>query len=495
MYTAEELKTDLLSNLRVDARFSDGIFQAIENSQFEFEDSAAFSRREWNTYSRVLKIFCRTQDKTIIESSKKSLYDLCDVIHGVKDNCMLMQLVILVKQSLDNMEITRNEIIITTKTIIDKANDYSGSGGFATIYKKTDNGTGMEYAYKIFDPSPFQISDDGIMKNRFIREAKKLLGYSHENIVHAYDFGFLGDNSAYIKMEFVKGKNVFDYIKHAYLLPTDKMRLARQYISAMAYIHVKSDVHRDISYSNVMITDSGDIKVLDFGFARNDDDTNYDTAYADIAHKFNPPDSIYDVRTEVYCMGGILFTIISEMEFHISKLCQLNDFECEDVLKNAINKCLQINPNDRFQNAIDLQNYIESKDENFKERLSPSYNNDDFSLDPFKNEMENIGRIRFIEGTLPTLSTIKSWLEVRFTDCLVRHRFLSTINITQLLIKINGVKGISTYKNVNYEIDKEIFSNIIDAYERFSDADKMYLIKGIQTIILSKSIEEEDLPF
>jgi len=57
MYTAEKLKMDLLSNLKVDARFSDGTFQAIENSQFEFEDSSSFSRREWNTYSRVLKIF------------------------------------------------------------------------------------------------------------------------------------------------------------------------------------------------------------------------------------------------------------------------------------------------------------------------------------------------------------------------------------------------------------------------------------------------------
>lgn len=495
MYTAEELKIDLLSNLKGDASFSEGIFQAIENSQFEFEDSAAFSRRQWNTYSRVLKIFCRTQDKTILESGKQSLYDLCDVIHGVKDEHMLMQLLVLVKQSLDNVEITRNEIVITTKTIIDKANDYSGSGGFATIYKKIDNETEMEYAYKIFDPSPFQKSDNGIMKKRFLREAKKLLCYSHENIVRAYDFGFLGDNSAYIKMEFVKGKSVFDYIKHAYLLPSDKKHLATQYISAMAYIHAKSDVHRDISYSNVMITDTGDIKVLDFGFARNDDDTNYDTVYADIAHKFNPPDSIYDVRTEVYCIGAILFTIFTEMDFHLSKISQIDVSDCEDVLKKAINKCLRINPDERFQNAIELQNYIESIDgKDSNEQFSPSCN-EDFSLDPFKEEMENIARIRFIEGSLPTLSTIKKWIENKFTDYLVRHRFLSTINITQLLMQINGVKGISTYKNVNYDIDKELFSNISNAYGRFSEVDKTYLIKGIQSIILSKAVEEEDLPF
>ena len=296
-------------------------------------------------------------------------------------------------------------------------------------------------------------------------------------------------------MEFVKGKSVFDYIKHAYLLPSDKKHLATQYISAMAYIHAKSDVHRDISYSNVMITDTGDIKVLDFGFARNDDDTNYDTVYADIAHKFNPPDSIYDVRTEVYCIGAILFTIFTEMDFHLSKISQIDVSDCEDVLKKAINKCLRINPDERFQNAIELQNYIESIDgKDSNEQFSPSCN-EDFSLDPFKEEMENIARIRFIEGSLPTLSTIKKWIENKFTDYLVRHRFLSTINITQLLMQINGVKGISTYKNVNYDIDKELFSNISNAYGRFSEVDKTYLIKGIQSIILSKAVEEEDLPF
>lgn len=48
-------------------------------------------------------------------------------------------------------------------------------------------------------------------------------------------------------------------------------------VSAMAYVHGKSDMHCDISYSNVMVDMSGNIKVLNFGFARGNDDTNYDT--------------------------------------------------------------------------------------------------------------------------------------------------------------------------------------------------------------------------
>ena len=57
-------------------------------------------------------------------------------------------------------------------------------------------------AVKIYEPSIFQNSSPEIMKKRFLREGKKLLSYSHPNVVKAFDYGFLGDESAYIKMEY-----------------------------------------------------------------------------------------------------------------------------------------------------------------------------------------------------------------------------------------------------------------------------------------------------
>lgn len=54
----------------------------------------------------------------------------------------------------------------------------------------------------------------------------------------------------------------------------------------MAYVHGKSDMYLDISYSNVIVDMSGNIKVFDLGVAHGNDDTNYDTVYKDISHKF-----------------------------------------------------------------------------------------------------------------------------------------------------------------------------------------------------------------
>lgn len=491
MYSAESFQKDLLANLKSSKVFPDELVVALNNSEMEFQDSSVYTRRIWDTFTRILKIYCRTNDKEIIESYKRELYWFCDRLHGVRDSFMLMEIEVFIRATLDDTTVTRNEIVIKNEIIINKTDDYIAAGGFASIYKKTDPRTGIEYAFKIYDPSPFQGSDSEMMKKRFIREAKKLMSYAHENIVRAYDFGFLGDESAYIKLEYLDGDKVYDYIKNSLLSIEDKNRLARQYISAMAYIHSKADIHRDISYSNIMITKEGNVKVLDFGFSRNNKDTSYDTRFADILHKFNPPDSVYDVRTEVYCMGAVLFTIYTEQDFHISKLSEINNVDCSEIVKIAIKKCLEKNPEDRFQSAIELEDFFI----NSKKKLSFSkQDTNDFSLDEFNSAMSTITEIRFVEGGLPTFSTIKEWIENKLADILEKHRFLNQIDLVNLLIQIPNAIGITYLKSFR-SIDKKLISNIYDTYRNFDAQNKNLLIKGLHTIIISKAVEVEDLPF
>lgn len=489
MYKAEDLKSDLIANMAANPRFLSALIDAIESSQFEFIDTSTFSGRTWNKYTRILNIFCRTADKAAIDKEKKSLYDLCVNIHGIKDEHEITELNVFIKASLDEVLVYKDRIIISKKVVIDKEKDFVKSGGFSRVYKKEDEQIDMAFGYKIFDPSPFQQSSSEIMKKRFIREAKKMMSYSHENIVHAYDFGFLGDESAYIKMEYVDGSNLLDYVKGQLLNDVEKERLAHQYISAMAYIHSKADVHRDLSFSNVMVTKEGIIKVLDFGFARNNDDTTYDTEYNDILHKFNPPDSKYDIRTEIFCIGAILFAIFSNDDFHITKLSQLDSVCAENKFKIAIKRCLEIDPNNRFQSAIELQDFLLAEIQK-KETVNMN-STTNFSLDEFKEIIDDIMDIQFYRGDLPTLSIIKRWVEIIFEDFILRHRFLSKINIITLLMQIPNVKKVSKYKNVIYEKDKKIIIDIHDAYNRFDDIDKTYLIEGIHAVIISKSIEQD----
>lgn len=231
-------------------------------------------------------------------------------------------------------------------------------GGFGKVYKYYDKNTQEMYAYKIYEPSVFQESSAEIMIKRFIREGKKSLHYSHKNVVKAYDFGFLGDERAYIKLNYITGKKRIEYLNENTLNQDTKEKLCMQYISAMAYVHGKSDMHRHISYSNAMVDISGNIKVLDFGFAPGNDDTNYDTVYKDISHKFALESETYSILTEVYCIGAILFSLVTNGSFDKSTLDDLNNYDCNPLLIKVIHKCLSVNPQNRYKDAIELKNAL-----------------------------------------------------------------------------------------------------------------------------------------
>lgn len=205
--------------------------------------------------------------------------------------------------------------------------------GFGTVYKYYDEEKEELIAVKIYEPSIFQNSSPEIMKKRFLREGKKLLSYSHPNVVKAFDYGFLGDESAYIKMEYISGDRLSDFVlSNKPLNPALIDTLCYQYIDAMSYIHSQTDMHRDISYSNVMVTKANEIKVLDFGFARNADDTNYDTEYKDIQRKFVIPNEKYTFRTETILSYGSAIIIA------IAAICTLVTVITELTKETAVCK-------------------------------------------------------------------------------------------------------------------------------------------------------------
>ena len=317
MYTAEELRQDIIANLNGNSDFSPLVMSILQNSKFQFNDTNYFTRVIWNTYERNLIIFCAPEDRSELEKYKDALYSLCSKVHGTQDDYLIMSLEIIAKRDIlpasNATAITDNTIIISTNIIIDRSEENNiGHGGFGAVYKYYDEEKEEMIAVKIYEPSVFQISSPKIMKKRFLREGKKLISYSHPNVVKAFDYGFLGDDSAYIKMEYIPGSRLSDYVlSNKPLKPTLINNLCYQYIDAMAYVHSQTDMHRDISYSNVMVTNNNEIKVLDFGFARNAEDSNYDTEYKDIQRKFVLPNEKYTFKTEIYCMGAILYTLVT----------------------------------------------------------------------------------------------------------------------------------------------------------------------------------------
>lgn len=493
MYTANDLKKDLLVNIKDNPAFDPNLYNILLDCQFQFNDSGEFTRIVWNTFKRDLVIFCAGENRAILDKEQKGLFQLCDKIHGNKDDFLLMSLEIIAKSDLSKTKLTDTIIQIKNEIVIERiVENELGHGGFGKVYKYYDENTQEMYAYKIYEPSVFQESSPEIMKKRFIREGKKLLHYSHENVVKAYEFGFLGDESAYIKLEHITGKKLIDYLNENTLNQDAKEELCRQYISAMAYVHEKSDMHRDISYSNVMVDIGGNIKVLDFGFARGNDDTNYDTVYKDISHKFAPEDEKYGILTEVYCIGAILFSIVTNGSFSRDKLDDLNNCECNPFLIKAIQKCLSANPQNRYENAVALKNSLFS-DEYAQENsnLKPI---SEFSLDYFRDMISEI-KLYFTKSHLPDFDSIKIWIESDLKDIIESHVFLSKISLLTFLQKLPYLEDYVMQSNTSYEYDKEPFENMYNFYMQLPENMMSVFVKNILIIILENSFENSDIPF
>lgn len=494
MYTAEEFRQDIIANIKGNSDFSPLVASILQNSKFQFNDTSYFTRVIWNTYERNLVIFCAPEDRIELEKYKEPLYSLCTKVHGNQDDYLIMSLEIIAKNDISPISsansITNDKITITTSIVIDRSpSNNIGHGGFGAVYKYYDEEKEELIAVKIYEPSIFQNSSPEIMKKRFLREGKKLLSYSHPNVVKAFDYGFLGDESAYIKMEYISGERLSDFVlSNKPLNPTLIDNLCYQYIDAMSYIHSQTDMHRDISYSNVMVTKANEIKVLDFGFARNADDTNYDTEYKDIQRKFVIPSEKYTFRTEIYCIGAILYTLITGNTFDDHDFTLIDKSDCNFKLKEATKICLSLEPGKRFSDAMELKKFVQKSD-----TVVLPHN---FSLDFFKKLLNNNVILHFYPQNLPTKEAVTEWLENKYREHIKSCVFQSTLNLISLLNHLSGVTKITYYKNVNYDLDKTQFIELLNFYDTLSVDMKDLFIRNILLIILEVSQDDDlGLPF
>ena len=260
----------------------------------------------------------------------------------------------------------------------------------------------------------------------------------------------------------------------------------------MAYVHSKSDMHRDISYSNVMVDMGGDIKVLDFGFARGNDDTNYDTVYKDISHKFALEGEKYSILTEVYCIGAILLSIVTNGSFDRSKLDDLNNYDCNPTLIKIIQKCLSINPQDRYKDAKEIKGDLDS-DKYTRETVNEK-SISEYSLDEFRDMIADI-KLYFTKNYLPDFDSIKIWIESDLKDIIESHAFLSKISLITFIQKLPHLEDYVLRKTIGYEYDKEPFENMYNFYNQLQENMRSIFVKNILIIILENSFENNDMPF
>src|ERR687893_493619 len=147
-----------------------------------------------------------------------------------------------------------------------------GRGGMAEVRKGVDRRLGRAVAVKRLRTD---LASDATFQARFRREAQSSASLNHPSIVAVYDTGeeMSTDGSdvaqPYIVMEYVAGRTLRDIIREGRkILPERALEITSGVLSALDYSHRAGIIHRDIKPANVMLTPSGDVKVMDFGIAR-----------------------------------------------------------------------------------------------------------------------------------------------------------------------------------------------------------------------------------
>ncbi len=138
-----------------------------------------------------------------------------------------------------------------------------GTGGMGHVYQARDERLNRQVALKVLPPN--FVGDDE-RRRRFVQEAQLASSLQHPNIVTIFDIG-TADGTDYLAMELVRGRTLEAVIPKKGLRLPEALRYAIQITDALAAAHAAGIIHRDLKPSNMMVTDQGQIKILDFGLA------------------------------------------------------------------------------------------------------------------------------------------------------------------------------------------------------------------------------------
>ena len=195
-----------------------------------------------------------------------------------------------------------------------KIGEMIGSGGMADVYVAQDTRLARKVAVKILRSD---LARDPSFVARFRKEAFAAAGLNHPGIVSVYDSG--EEPAPYIVMELISGHTLRELIHKGERVPLNRaLEIGEGILAALEYSHEQGIIHRDIKPANIMITDQGDVKVMDFGIAR---------ALADLgatltstwnivgtAQYLSPEQALgepADMRSDIYSTGCLLYEVLT----------------------------------------------------------------------------------------------------------------------------------------------------------------------------------------
>jgi serine/threonine protein kinase len=245
-----------------------------------------------------------------------------------------------------------------------------GHGGMGSIFRAVDEHLGVEVAVK---ENLFTIDD---YARQFRREATILANLRHPNLPRVSDHFSIEDQGQYLIMDYIEGEDLQERLER--LGPIDEEEvvfIGAAICDALSYMHARDSVvlHRDIKPANVRITPSGGVYLVDFGLAKvmQGDQTTTTGARA-MTMGFSPPEQYgaarTDARTDIYSLGATLYTALTGLTPEDSLAQTMDQLELTPVrernpkvskrVAEAVEKALQVHPNDRWQMAAEFKNEL-----------------------------------------------------------------------------------------------------------------------------------------
>ena len=283
-----------------------------------------------------------------------------------------------------------------------------GEGGMAIVYKARDNKLSRLVAVKILKR---EFANNKDISDKFKKEATAVANFSDANIVNVLDVGHEEEgNIDYFVMEYVDGKTLKELIvENGKLNYTVAISIAIQIAKALECAHRNNIIHRDVKPQNILVTESGLVKVTDFGIAKSSTSatiTNTTTIMGS-AHYLSPEQAkgtFIDLRSDIYSLGIVLYEMVTgilpfdgESPVTIAlKHIQSEPIEPKkhnpsipDSLNNLIMKAISKESINRYQNCRELINDLQKIKENPNTPIGARVNYDDgrtIVMEPIRTE-------------------------------------------------------------------------------------------------------------
>ncbi len=263
--------------------------------------------------------------------------------------------------------------------------DELGQGGMGIVYMARQSGLNKLVAVKVLNGAMLR---DGAVRARFELEAKAGAKLSHPNLVSVYDYGFTEEEEPFLVMEYIEGISLDKYLSNHGTVKLDELlHIVAQVGKALHYLHENKIVHRDVKTSNILLQDIGGehhARLLDLGiakiFSESGDSGKQLTA---TGHVFGSPPYMspeqcqggqIDGRSDIYALGCVVYECTTGnvplqaensmqlMLKHLTDTPAVLPYATrkEQELSLLVKKCLEKDPNSRYQSIKELLDAFKS---------------------------------------------------------------------------------------------------------------------------------------